>query len=135
MKAEQLPSRPAGEDSGELYRELVPLAEAAAVAYHLLVERPPVLRDPDALAETRSLVAIALSCVAPLLRVEGGELVRADAQRLQSELFRHGPERLACDLSAFYVRRLHLLKAVEAMKQAHVVFDRAHVLDALRRLG
>jgi hypothetical protein len=116
----------------ELYRELVPLSEAAAVAYHIITDRPPPLRDPEALREVRALVAIALATVAPLLRQANGSAVPLSSRELKERLFVPG---ISPELEGLCVRRLDLLRAVESLKAAHAAFDRGHVLDAIRKLS
>lgn len=98
----------------ELYRELVPLADAAAAAYHIIVDRPVPLKDPHALREVRDLVAIALTSVAPVLRQADGSAVPLSSAELNERLFGR-PARLD-DLC---IRRLDLLRAVESLKEAH----------------
>lgn len=116
----------------ELYRELVPLSEAAAVAYHIITERPVALRDPAALREARGLVAIALSTVAPLLRQENGGAVPLSSPELKQRLFTPG---VSPDLDGLCIRRLDLLRAIESLREAHQAFGREHVLDAIRKLS
>jgi hypothetical protein len=114
----------------ELHRELVPLAEAAAVAYHVITEKPERLREPHHLAEVRSLVAVALSSVGTILRQENGSVVPLASREIRERLF--VPRGRTPDLSDLCMRRVELLHAIELLKAAHVAFDRAHVLDALR---
>jgi hypothetical protein len=112
----------------ELYRELVPLPEAAAVAYHIITERPVPLKDPGALQEIRDLVAIALSTVAPVLRQENGSAVPVSSTEINT---RGAPARM----DDLVIRRLDLLRAVESLKQAHIAFDRRHVLESIQKLS
>lgn len=104
----------------ELHRELVPLAEAAAVAYHVITDKPPPLRDSEALREVRSRVAIALANVAPLLRQENGSAVPLSSREIRERLLDPGAKP---DLEGLCVRRLDLLSAVESLKAAHAAFD------------
>lgn len=113
-----------------LHRELVPLTEAAAVAYHIITERPVPLKDPQALREVRDLVAIALTSVAPVLRQEDGAAVPLSSAEVNERLFGRPPR-----LDGLYMRRLDLLRAVESLKQAHGAFDRGHVLASIRKLS
>jgi hypothetical protein len=113
----------------ELYRELVPLAEATAVAYHIVTERPVPLKDPNALDEVRGLVAVALSTVAPILKRENGAAAPLNSPEVNQRLFVRGG---TADLENLYIRRVDLLRAVEVLKEAHVAFDRQHVIESLR---
>lgn len=114
----------------ELHRELVPLAEAAAVAYHIITEKPEPLRDPRQLDEVRGLVAVALSSVATVLKRENGSVVPMSSPEVNERLFvRGGPP----DLEGLFMRRVDLLRAVEMLKQAHMAFDRQHVLESIRK--
>ncbi len=119
---ESKPSRP-------IHCELVPLTEATAVAWHIITERPESMRDPRQLDETRSLVAIALSTVAPVLRRENGVAVPLSAPEVNERLFVRGQAPRFDDLC---MRRVDLLRAVELLKEAHVAFDRQDVLGSLR---
>lgn len=117
----------------ELYRELVPMAEAAAVAYHIILEKPERLRDRFELEEVRGLVAIALSSVGTILKHEDGGVAPLAPQEAQQRLFvRNGQPQ---QLDGLYMRRIELLRAVEALRQAHIAFDRKHVLEAIRKLS
>src|SRR4051812_48420325 len=71
----------------ELHRELVPLAEAAAVAYHIITENPPPLRNPRDLDEVRCLVAIALSTVAPIVSWKNGSTQTVTSAEIEAKLF------------------------------------------------
>jgi hypothetical protein len=113
--------------NNELYRELVPLADAAAAAYHIIVDRPVPLKDPHALREVRDLVAIALTSVAPVLRQENGAVVPVSTTEVDERLFGR-PARLD-DLC---IRRLDLLRAVESLKEAH---GSLHDLQSIRKLA
>jgi hypothetical protein len=114
----------------ELYRELVPLAEATAVAWHIITERPDPLRDPRQLEETRGLVAIALSTVAPVLKRENGSAVPLTVPEVNERLFVRGQ---APRLDDLFMRRVDLLRAVELLKEAHIAFDRQDVLASIRK--
>lgn len=116
----------------ELYRELVPLAEAAAVAYHIITERPVPLKDPRVLEEVRGLVAIALTTVAPVLRQEDGAAVPLSTSEVNDRLFVTGR---AARLDDLCMRRVDLLRAVESLKQAHIAFDRSQLLESIRKLS
>jgi hypothetical protein len=119
-------------DKVELYRELVPLHEAAAVAYHIITERPVPLKDPHALEEVRGLVAIALSTVAPVLQQVDGSAAPLSAAEIDERLFTRGRPAL---LDGLCMRRVDLLRAVETLREAHVAFDRAYVLESIRKLS
>lgn len=119
-----------GRPSHEIYRELVPLAEAAAAAWHIITERPAPLKDPHALEEARGLVAVALSSVAPVLKGDSGAAVPLTGPEVSERLFvRNG----AADLDGLYMRRVDLLRAVELLREAHIAFDRQGALEGLRR--
>jgi hypothetical protein len=123
----------------ELHRELVPLAEASAVAYHVITERPESLRDPRDLDEVRGLVAIALSTAATILRMVNGTALPLTSGQIDEQLFSpisHSlrDRRAAPDLSDLYVRRGDLIRAIETLKQAHTSFGREHVLAALKKI-
>ena len=99
----------------EMYRELAPLAEASAIAYHVLVEHPKPPRDRGELLEVRFLMARALAAIAPILRKEGEGLAPLGAPEINAALYK-GPGR--ADLAGLYVRRVDLLRAVEALRLA-----------------
>lgn len=103
----------------ELYRELVPLGEAAAVAYHVVTDRPLPLKDPRMLDEVRSRVAIALASLAPVLRRDRELLRRMSAKEVDERLFAPEGARRIDDLC---MRRCDLVRAVESLKQAHIAF-------------
>lgn len=115
----------------ELHRELVPLTEAAAVAYHIIAERPVPL-DRDALEEVRGLVAIALSRVPPVLRQDDGAAAPLSSAEINERLFTRGRPAQLGDLC---MRRLDLLRAVESLKEAHFAFDHSGVLESIRKLS
>jgi hypothetical protein len=115
----------------ELYRELVPLAEATAIAYHVITERPIPLREPQRLTELRGLVAIALSSVGMVLKQEDGALSPLSSAEINERLFVRGR---TPDLEGLYMRRAELVRAVEVLKEAHFAFDRSALLDSLRKL-
>jgi hypothetical protein len=115
----------------ELYRELVPLAEATAVAWHIITERPEPLRDSRQLEEMRSLVAIALSTVAPVLKRENGSAVPLSIPEVNERLFVRGGQ--PPQLDDLVMRRVDLLRAVELLKEAHIAFDRQDVLASIRK--
>ncbi len=119
----------------ELHRELVPLAEAAAAAYHVITQQPQPLRDPADLEEVRALVAVALATVAPILRQDNGSAVPLSGAEIHDALYRSvAPSRAAAvDYSALFIRRGDLLKAIEVLKDAHASFGRSDTLDALKR--
>ena len=99
----------------ELYQELVPLAEAAAAAWHVVSDRPEPLRDPRQLEEARGRMAIALSSVAPVLRKENGALQRLAGDEIDARLFARGA---SPGLEGLFIRRVDLLRAVESLKDA-----------------
>jgi hypothetical protein len=110
-------------------RELVPLGEAAAAAYHVVTRKPSPLRDPRELEEVRGLVAIALSTVAPVLCLENGNPVPLNAAQIEERLFRRTPvrpgtQRVAPDLSGLFMRRGDMIRAIETLKEAHASFGR-----------
>jgi hypothetical protein len=124
--------------SADLHRELVPLSEATAVAYHIITENPESLRDPRDLNEVRGLVAIALSTVVTILKRENGEALPLSSTQIDEQLFfptSHSPRdrRAAPDLSRLFVRRGDLVRAIETLKEVHVSFGRQDVLAALKR--
>jgi hypothetical protein len=121
----------------ELHRELVPLAEAAAVAYHIISDNPRSLRNPRELCEVRCLVAIALSSAAPIVHGQDGAVRPMSAAEVEQHLFaplsQRQPERSPPpDFAGLYIRRGDLVRAVEVLKRAHKSFGRADVLSALR---
>ena len=117
----------------ELYRELVPLAEAAAAAYHIITEKPERLRDRSELDEVRGLVAIALSTVGTIVKEEDGGPVPVGVKEIQERLFvRNGAQPR---LDGLFMRRIELLRAVELLREAHFAFDRRHVLETIRKLS
>ena len=116
----------------ELYRGLVPLAEATAVAYHIITDKPAPLREPSRLAEVRGLVAIALSSVGTVLKQEGGSAVPLSAAEVNERLFVRGANP---DLEGLCMRRGELLRAVELLEEAHGAFGHGDRLEALRKLG
>jgi hypothetical protein len=121
----------------ELHRELVPLSEATAVAYHIITERPEALRDPRDLEDVRGLVAIALSTVATILKRDNGEAHPLDSAQVEERLFsplsRSREVRTPPDLTQLFVRRGDLVRAIEALKEAHASFGREDLLGALRK--
>ena len=122
----------------ELHRELVPLAEATAVAYHVITEKPEPLKDPRDLEEVRSLVAIALSAVGTILHLDNGRPAPLGAAQIEERLFVRGSAsdrnpRTRADFSGLFMRRESLITAIETLKQAHIGFGREHALAALRR--
>ena len=124
--------------SNELHRELVPLAEAAAVAYHIITENPSPLRDPRELDEVRCLVAIALSTVAPILK--NGTTEPIGPAQIREQLFaplsnRPAGQDASTQFTGLHIRRGDLIRAVEALKDAHISFGRAQVLQALKKTG
>jgi hypothetical protein len=113
----------------EFVQELVPLAEAAAVAYHVVTKKPRSLRDPLELEEVRGLVAIALSSVAPVLCFENGKRVPLSAAQIEERLFSRASSRPrsrggAPDLSGLFMRRGDMIRAIETLKEAHASFGR-----------
>ena len=124
--------------STELHRELVPLSEATAVAYHIITEKPEALRDPRDLDDVRGLVAIALSTVATILKRENGEALPLSSAQIDERLFFPSfcsprDRRTAPDLTQLFVRRGDLVRAIETLKEAHASFGRDDVLAALKR--
>jgi hypothetical protein len=124
--------------STELHRELVPLAEASAVAYHIITEKPESLRDARDLDEVRGLVAIALSTVANILKIEDGVALPLSSGQIDESLFFPASDslrdrRAPPDLSKLFMRRGDLVHAIETLKEAHVSFGREHVLAALKK--
>jgi hypothetical protein len=120
-----------------LHRELVPLAEAAAVAYHIIIENPQPLRDPRELDEVRRLVAIALSSVAPILNGKEAAAQPMSAAEIERELFapllnRAAEARPSTEFPGLHIRRGDLVRAVEVLKQAHIGFGREEILAALK---
>jgi hypothetical protein len=115
-----------------LYRELVPLAEAAAVAYQVITEKPVPLRDPHQLAEMRGLVAIALSSVGRVLKQEDGAAVPLSSAEISQRLFVRGAQ---SNLDGLCMSRVELLRAIEVLKEAHIVFDQGALLESLRKLS
>ena len=99
----------------ELYRELVPLTEAAAVAWHIVAGRPGTPRDPRRLDEVRARVAASLSSVAPILRRENDAAVPLSAEEVRERLRAQGQ---APRLDGLFIRRVDLLRAVEVLKEA-----------------
>jgi hypothetical protein len=124
--------------STELHRELVPLSEASAVAYHVITEKPESLRDARDLDEVRGLVAIALSTEASILTMEDGSVLPLSGAQIEERLFFPARDslrdrRVAPDLSQLYVRRGDLIRAIETLKEAHISFGREHVLTPLKK--
>ena len=121
----------------ELHRELVPLSEATAVAYHIITEKPEALRDPRDLDDVRGLVAIALSTVATILKRENGEAEPLGSAQIEERLFsplsRSRDRRTPADLTQLFVRRGDLVRAIEALKEAHASFGREDLLAALKK--
>jgi hypothetical protein len=121
----------------ELHRELVPLSEATAVAYHIITEKPEALRNPQDLDDVRGLVAIALSTVTTILKRDKGEAQPLDSAQVEERLFsplsRSRELRTAPDLRHLFVRRGDLVRAIEALKEAHASFGREHLLAALKK--
>jgi hypothetical protein len=133
--AEQRPkTRPNGT---QLHRELVPLSEATAVTYHIVTQKPEALRDARDLDDVRGLVAIALSTVATILKLENGEPQPLGSAQIAEQLFSgvsgQGDRRIAPDLSQLFVRRGDLVQAIELLKEAHASFGREDLLAALKK--
>jgi hypothetical protein len=114
------------------YRELVPLAEAAAVAYQVITDKPVPLRDPQQLAEMRGLVAIALSSVGRVLKQEDGAAVPLTLAEISQRLFVRGAQ---SNLDGLCMSRAELLRAIEVLKEAHIAFDQGALLESLRKLS
>src|SRR5262245_3621100 len=102
-----------------VYEELVPLQEACAAAYHVLIEGPHETRRDD-IERARRLIAIALSRVATLYRVSDGVVAPLDEGQVQACLF-SGTANEA-DLHSLFIRRAALLSAVESLKMARLFF-------------
>jgi hypothetical protein len=122
----------------ELYRELVPLAEATAVAYHIITEKPDPLTDAAELDEVRGLVAIALSTVAPIQILADEKAMALSPQQVEEYLFSPvsrglRDRRAGLDFSALFIRRSDLIRAIETLKQAHATFGREKVLRDLKK--
>jgi len=91
-----------------VHEELVPLGQACAAAYHVLIEGPKATRDIE---EARRHIAIALSRVATLYRAADGAFAPLSEVEIRSSLFAGAP-----DLRGLYIRRGTLLAAVETLK-------------------
>lgn len=96
-----------------LHLELVGLVEAAAIAYHVLGERPLSLRDPAELAEVRVLIVRAIAAVAMILRPEGGDFAPLSAAEVNARLYVSAAH---AELEELYIRRGDLLRAIEALR-------------------
>ncbi|HZE61712.1 MAG TPA: hypothetical protein VE085_14280 [Burkholderiales bacterium] len=72
----------AAQDLLELQGELVPLRVAASIAYFHLTEPVRQVSTRDDLAEILHLVAIALSTVSAIQRLDGSVLTDADLNRM-----------------------------------------------------
>ena len=111
----------------ELHRELVPLAEAAAAAYHVIAERRQPLRDSAELEEVRGQVALALATVAPILRQDNGFAVPMSSAEIHAALYTtSAPSGAAMsEYTDLFIRRGDLLKAIETLKETHTAFAAA----------
>jgi hypothetical protein len=93
-----------------VHEELVPLAEACAAAYHLLIQGQKTAH-PQEVEEARGLIAIALSRVATLYRMTDGAISPLSGDKVHQALFSGDP-----DLRDLYIRRGALLEALETLK-------------------
>jgi hypothetical protein len=119
-------SQPGLEDSG---RDLIPLPVATAVAYGIISNRPQRLADPRGLEESRSVIALALSALAPfyVLR-EGGAPVPLSSDEIERKIFFAASKGLryrsgAPDIDRVYIKRGDFLRAVENLKTARPGFE------------
>ena len=96
-----------------VHEELVPLAQACAAAYQILVEGPKAARDVE---ESRGLIAIALSRVATLYRMTEGALSPLSEADIREALFIGAP-----DMEGLYIRRGALVEAVETLKTVRLL--------------
>ena len=99
----------------------------------IITEKPERLRDRVELDEVRGLVAIALSTVGAVLKVEDGKAYPVAQKEIQERLFvRNGA---SPRFDGLCMRRIELLRAVEALRHAHIAFDRKHILEEIRKLS
>ena len=117
-----------GDDPGrksKLNGQLIPLTEATAVAYDVILRPAPLLPDSRDLEESRGLVALALSALATIYALrDGGEAVPLTPAEIEEQLFfptAHGmrDRTKAPNLAELYMRRDDLIRAVENLKAAH----------------
>jgi hypothetical protein len=115
--------------SRQMPEELVSLHEATAVAFHLVAERVPGKMSAGELVKIRSQVALALSAVATILATDEAGIARPiPAAELEERLFRplwkpaHQRADDGVDLSALYIRRGDLVRAIEQLKGARSSF-------------
>jgi len=105
-------------------RELIPLPEATAVAYDLISNRAPRVAAPSDLEETRALIALALSALAPLYALrEGGAPVPLSAAEIEEKICFANSQGLRCrtrapDIERIYIKRGDFVRAVENLKTA-----------------
>jgi len=97
-----------------VHEELVPLGQACAAAYHVLVEEgPKAARD---IAEARGLLAVTLARVATLYRMTDGAPEPLGEAEIRESLLADNP-----DLHNLYIRRGALLGAVETLKTVRLL--------------
>ena len=114
----------------EAERELIPLPEATAVAYDIISNRPPRVTSPRDLEETRELIALALSALAPLYVLrEGGAPVPMSTDEIEERIFfatSHGlrDRTKAPNIDGVYIKRGDFIRAVENLKTANSSFER-----------
>jgi hypothetical protein len=109
-------------------RELIPLPEATAVAYDLISNRQQPVRDPGDLEETRGLIALALSALAPLYVLrEGGAPVPLSTGEIEEKICITASQRQRYgtrDIDRIYIRRGDFIRAVENLQTARSSFER-----------
>jgi hypothetical protein len=95
------------------HEELVPLQQACAAAYSILIEPPSGAARSEDIEEARGLIAIALSRVATFYRASDGAFSPLSQAEIQATLFCGAPRPSLGDL---YIRRGTLLRALETLK-------------------
>ena len=101
--------------------DFVPMPMAAAMAYYDITAQRKVVGSAAQLVEMGRLVAIALSTVAPIYRIDeaGRQALALTADEINERLFKARPARLD-DLA---IRREDLTEAIATLKEARTSFS------------
>src|SRR5688572_9642073 len=104
---------PRAQSTARVHEELVPLPQACAAAYHILIEAQGIAACIEEIEESRGLIAIALSRVATFYRMRDGAFSPLSQSEVQATLF-SGAQRQGLD--GLYIRRGTLVRALETLK-------------------